>query len=177
MEYMRDTAGRRQRAVKTLLSLRPCTSKEHLEPTILQIETLLSELRGTQEFPTLDMLCVIIKKTFSCVPSLAALFAAADLQGWLRPGTGAPMRVLEAIRKFVLDGRDELVSAKEFQNKDLKKDDKNKAMAAAEIVSKPFTPKAGAEFKACLHMPAQHRRTRGLHRIVLTYPNQGLNRE
>ena len=57
------------------------------------------------------------------------------------------MRVLEAIRKLILDGRDEVVSAKEFQTKDPKKDDKNKAMAAAEASPKSSAPKAKSEAK------------------------------
>jgi len=131
LEYRRDTAGRRQRALKTLLSLRPCTAKEHLEPRVLQIDTLLSELRGSSEFPTNDMLCVVIRKAFSQVALLSALFAAADLQGWLQAGVGRPLNVLEAIRKIILDGRDEATSSKDFAPKQSdKQTDKHKGMAA-----------------------------------------------
>ena len=100
-----------------------------MEPMVLQIDTLLSELRGSMEYPSVDMLCVIVRKTFSQVQALSALFAAADLQGWLQAGSGRPLNVLEAIRKIILDGRDDVKALKDFRP--IKDNDKANAMAAA----------------------------------------------
>jgi len=97
----------------------------------LQIETLLAELRGTPEYPSQDMLSVLIKKVFGSVPSLSAVFAAAELQGMLAPGTGRPLAVYEAIRKLILDGRDDVAANKEFGPKHQKKEEERKAAAAA----------------------------------------------
>ena len=94
---------------------------------VLLIDTLLSELRGSPEYPSVDMLCVIVRKTFAQVQALSALFAAADHQGWLQAGAGRPLNVLEAIRKIILDGRGDLTARTDFRpNKD-----KAKAMAAS----------------------------------------------
>ena len=59
---------------------------------------------------------------------MSALFAAADLQGWLQPGSGRPLNVLEAIRKIILDGRDDVIALKDFHPR---KDEKPKGMAAS----------------------------------------------
>jgi hypothetical protein len=113
-EYGRDQHGRHQRALKLLMTFRPCTSSDQLEPSLLQLETLLAELRGTSQEPTVEFLNMVVKTTFEKVPSLAALFAAVDLQGLLSPGLGQPLKVLSAIRKSILDERDQTMMSREF---------------------------------------------------------------
>jgi len=114
LEYGRDDAGRRQKALRLLLSLRPCSGRDHLEPTLLQVETLLAELRGTCADPGPDLLAGIVRHVFGNVPALASIFAVADLHGMLRPDVGRPMQVLASIRRLVQETRDQQLLQRAF---------------------------------------------------------------
>ena len=113
-EYDRDKQGRQQRAYKLIATYRQCTAQTQVEAALLQLETLLAELRGTPQEPTPEFFATVVKSTFGGVPELGALFAAAELHGLLSPGTAQPSKVLAAIRKSILDERDRISLAKEF---------------------------------------------------------------
>ena len=48
VEFRRDSAGRRQRSLRMLLSLRPAMDSAQLETTLLRFETLYADVRGTR---------------------------------------------------------------------------------------------------------------------------------
>ena len=114
-EYGRDVAGKRQKAMRLLLSMRQCGNKDNIESTLLQMETLMAELRGTDTDLSPDFLASIIRHVFGGVNSLSSVFAVADMHGLLKSGTAQPLLVLTAIRKTVLDARDEAMVKREFK--------------------------------------------------------------
>ena len=107
VEYARDASGRRQRALRLLLYMRPATETSHLEPTLLKLEQLHAEIRGTSEQPTDDMMATLVRSLFGHVQQLSAVFATADLYDLLRPG-GDVSRVISAIKAQIHRMRDEL---------------------------------------------------------------------
>merc|ERR1712194_663474 len=115
-EYLRYISARRQRALKLLLSLRPATTRESLENTLGRFDALLAEVRGSPEEPMTGMLATLIRTLFGRVPSLAAIFATADLYGLLSED-GDIMKVMRAIRAQVNQARDEALMSRALEDK------------------------------------------------------------
>lgn len=59
-------------------------------------------------------MAIILKRVLGPVQWLSAVFAAAELQGMLSPGTAEPSCVLDAIRRQILEGPDGQAAVKDF---------------------------------------------------------------
>lgn len=65
------------------------------QPTPLQIEMRLAELRGSPDQPTTEPLA-ILRRVLGTMQWLSTICAAAELEGMLPPGATAPSRALAA---------------------------------------------------------------------------------
>ena len=86
--------------------LRPVVEAAQLESAMLKFEELWSSLRGTSDEPSVKVVTAVVRRVFSGLRPLAAIFAAAEFAGYLGKD-GDPMKVLMAIRAHISRERDE----------------------------------------------------------------------